>query len=180
MHFDFAQCKQKGFAPILILVGILILALVGSVTYYFGKPQFQKSQIQPQNPMVTQTLPSPTSTQNTIETPDDITLNFYKWFLDCDKKQSLGNVTKIFAEACPYPNVTSDFETNLTAKGTTVLCNQEIPDSGITVDKAIISDNTATVTTHLLYSQSGDRPQKTQLKLIANQWKLDNLICSPR
>lgn len=37
MHFDNTQYKQKGFAPILFLVGILVLVAVAGGAYYFGK-----------------------------------------------------------------------------------------------------------------------------------------------
>ncbi len=48
--------KQTGFAPILILVGILVITLVGGGAYYFGS---QKPPVQPQNPIV---ISSPTPT----------------------------------------------------------------------------------------------------------------------
>lgn len=40
--------KQKGFAPILVLVGILVLAMIVGGVYYFGKSQVSKSQTQNQ------------------------------------------------------------------------------------------------------------------------------------
>lgn len=44
---------QKGFAPILVLVGILVLGLVAGGSYYFGK--FQVPKPQPQTPQPTTT-----------------------------------------------------------------------------------------------------------------------------
>lgn len=54
---------QKGFAPILILVGILVLTAVAGGAYYFGKSQVPKSQTQNQV-IISKTIPSvaPTST----------------------------------------------------------------------------------------------------------------------
>lgn len=37
MHFDFAQCKQKGSAVIFVLIGILILVGIAGGAYFFGK-----------------------------------------------------------------------------------------------------------------------------------------------
>lgn len=37
MHFDYAQYKQKGFAHIFALVGVLVIILVAGEVYYFGK-----------------------------------------------------------------------------------------------------------------------------------------------
>lgn len=45
---------QKGFAPIYILIGILILGIIGGGAYYFGKSQVARSQ--PTQPTIT---PSP-------------------------------------------------------------------------------------------------------------------------
>lgn len=57
MHFDYAQCKQKGFAPILILVGILIIAAVAGGAYFLGKQATPKTSqsLQP----ITTSQPSP-------------------------------------------------------------------------------------------------------------------------
>ncbi len=53
---------QKGFAPIFILVGILVLTVVAGGAYYFGKSQAPKSQ----NP-----LPIVTSIASPSATPDE-------------------------------------------------------------------------------------------------------------
>ena len=49
---------QRGFAPILVLVGILILAIIAGGVYYFGRSQIVKPQ--PQNPVVVYQTPQPT------------------------------------------------------------------------------------------------------------------------
>lgn len=71
MHFDCTQCKpqscktdcgkQKGFAPILILVGILVIVGIAGGAYYFGKSAAPK----PQNPVVSQ-ISQPTSVTSSI------------------------------------------------------------------------------------------------------------------
>lgn len=56
---------QKGFAPILILVGILIIMVVAGGAFYFGRQTTPKPQTQ--NPVVTSTpqpSPSPDETSN--------------------------------------------------------------------------------------------------------------------
>lgn len=62
---------QKGFAPVQILVVVLILILVGGGTYYLGKSQTPKPQTQ--NPVVVsptlQPTTTPSSTQNTSVLP---------------------------------------------------------------------------------------------------------------
>lgn len=58
-HHKYAQYRQKGFAPVLILVGILVLATVAGGVYLFS--QFQASKLQPPNPVVTSQTPSPTT-----------------------------------------------------------------------------------------------------------------------
>lgn len=67
MHFGFAQCKQKGFAPVLILVGILVLGMVAGGAYYFGKSQVSKPQ--PQNPVIASQIPQPVSSPSA--SPDE-------------------------------------------------------------------------------------------------------------
>lgn len=58
---------QKGFAPILILVGVLIIAAVAGGAYYLGKSQISKPQ-PTITPVATQT-PQPTSMPSS--TPDE-------------------------------------------------------------------------------------------------------------
>jgi len=53
-----AQCKQKGFAPVLFLVGILVIIGVAAGVYFFGKSQVPKSQLP--NPVVTSPTPQAT------------------------------------------------------------------------------------------------------------------------
>lgn len=48
MHFDCPQCKQRGFAPILILIGILVLIIIASGAYYLGKSSVNPIISQPQ------------------------------------------------------------------------------------------------------------------------------------
>lgn len=55
---------QKGFAPILILIGILVIMAVASGAYYFGKSQTPKPQIQ--NPVVVSPTPQPTIVPSSI------------------------------------------------------------------------------------------------------------------
>ena len=47
MHFDYAQCKQKGFAHIFALVGVLVLLAVLGEVYYLSKANSSKK-IQPE------------------------------------------------------------------------------------------------------------------------------------
>ncbi|MEK7617003.1 MAG: hypothetical protein AAB414_03030 [Patescibacteria group bacterium] len=76
MYFDFTQySKQKGFAPILILVGILIITAIGGAVWFNysneGNPPVSDSnRTKPvQNPVVTSTpQPSPTSSSTTLTT----------------------------------------------------------------------------------------------------------------
>ncbi len=78
MYFDYAQCKQKGFAPILVLVGILVIAMVAGGAYYyasnklvyFGKSQVIKPQVQ--NQVISQT-PHPVSSVQPALISDEIT-----------------------------------------------------------------------------------------------------------
>lgn len=58
---------QKGFTPILLLIGIIAIAIIGG-TYYFGKTQVFKSQ--PQNPEVTSRNPKPIFTPQSTSSPD--------------------------------------------------------------------------------------------------------------
>lgn len=50
--------RQKGFAPILIVVGILVIIVISGGAYYFGKFQALKSPLQ--NPTITSQTPKPT------------------------------------------------------------------------------------------------------------------------
>jgi len=60
---------QKGFASILILVGILVITIVAGGVYYFGKSQVSKPQ--PSNPPVVSQTPQPTITTQPTSIPDE-------------------------------------------------------------------------------------------------------------
>ncbi len=69
--------RQRGFAPIIILVGILVIAVVAGGAYYFGTRNSVITQPQSQNPLVTstpqttvipQTIPSPTTSSSNLDT----------------------------------------------------------------------------------------------------------------
>lgn len=68
---------QKGFAPVLVLVGILVLAAVTAGAYYFLKENsptvyFGKSQVsKPQPPIPVVTSPTPQATPTPSSTPDE-------------------------------------------------------------------------------------------------------------
>lgn len=69
---------QKGFAPIFILIGIVILVAVGGGAYYFEKSQISKPQ--PQNQTVISQTSQSTSTPNIIpnaisEPTSQVTIN---------------------------------------------------------------------------------------------------------
>ncbi len=71
---------QKGFAPILILVGILVIALVGGGAYYFGTkkaPAQQTSQpVTAPEPMTQQLPTSPVPDASPVPTGIDETANW--------------------------------------------------------------------------------------------------------
>ncbi len=60
---------QKGFAPILILVGILVIIGVAGGAYYFGKSQVSKSQLP--NPVVASQTPQPTTAPQPSSASDE-------------------------------------------------------------------------------------------------------------
>ena len=55
---------QKGFAPILVLVGILVIVAVAGGAYYFGKSQAPESQTQ--NQIVVSKTPQPTISAQSV------------------------------------------------------------------------------------------------------------------
>lgn len=59
---------QKGFTPVLVLVGILVLIAVAGGAYYLGKSQTPKSQ----NQVVVSQTPQPASTPQSSSAPDEI------------------------------------------------------------------------------------------------------------
>lgn len=64
VHHKYAQYKQKGFAPILVLVGIVIIIGIAAGAYYFGKSQPPKTQTQ--NQVVVSQTPQPTIVPSSI------------------------------------------------------------------------------------------------------------------
>ncbi len=75
---------QKGFTPILILVGILVIVAVAGGAYFFGKSQVSKSQLP--NPVVTSQTPQPIITSQSSSTV--VPSNNLKTFNDSTYKYS--------------------------------------------------------------------------------------------
>ena len=64
MYFDYAQYyKQKGFTPIIILIGILIVALIGSGAYYLGN---KKAPLPSPSPVSVQPSSTSSSSDETL------------------------------------------------------------------------------------------------------------------
>ncbi len=56
---SFKKLKQKGIAPLVIILGVLVILGIAGGAYYLSKTQIPKPQ--PQNPMVTSQTPQPTA-----------------------------------------------------------------------------------------------------------------------
>lgn len=104
-------------------------------------------------------------------TPEGVTRNFYQWYTACVKDRT---------EDCKYENqsyVSSKLKENVSAQGGSgydhIICAQNTVDIA-RVDKASISGNTAKVIVHELPYDEGIT---VELKLIDNQWKINNIIC---
>ncbi len=70
MHFGYPKYKQNGFAPIIILVGILVIVAIAGGAYYFGKSQSVKQAALPSpNSVVTSQTPQPTAVSQTTSIP---------------------------------------------------------------------------------------------------------------
>ncbi len=72
MHFDYAQCKQKGLAGVYILVGILVVLTIAGGAYFLGKSNKSepaKVVSQPAQQIVKASpTPESTSSQNNTQT----------------------------------------------------------------------------------------------------------------
>ncbi len=76
MHFGCPQYKQKGFAPIIILVGILVIVAVAGGAYYFSKSQSVKPETTSSpNPALTSQTPQPSAVSQTIPSPTTLSSN---------------------------------------------------------------------------------------------------------
>lgn len=166
---------QKGFTPILILVGILVIALVGTGAYYLGT---KKAENQPQNPVQTQVVTSqtPQPSPSPSSTPEKFTQGFYDQYLTC--------LNTLNSSATDCLNQMKDeisgdlainFQTELNHGH--LLCGAQSPPQKVTVDKATNINNRTTVIVHTIYQYDGDIPLNVELKSINGQWKLTSIIC---
>ncbi len=69
MHFDSAQRKQKGFTPIFLLIGIVIICTVVGTSFYFSKSASTKPSPTPYIPSSTKTTLSSTPQPEIVEIP---------------------------------------------------------------------------------------------------------------
>lgn len=158
---------QKGLATILILVGILIIALIAGGAYYLGRQTTHLPQTQ--NPLVTST-PQPSST------PEKFTQDFYDQYILCL------NTPNTNATDCIYQmkdKISGDLSVNLPTEVLRghLLCGAQSPPQKITVDKATVTDDKASITVHTIYQYSGDIPLNIELKSTNRQWKITNISC---
>lgn len=141
--------KEKGFAPILVLVGVLILAVVGSGVYYLGiiknKPFVQNldviSQASPTS--TTQISPSPAAANS---------INYHKpQNLDFSNKPCSKDISGFDMDKMGIKEVTWKDNTTLSVKAyVTTYCagatisypNYKIEKNNLTLEYTIINEDT--------------------------------------
>jgi len=174
----------------IILFLVLGLVLAGGLVWagmQIGKSsklktQISKPQLKAQNLTPTQTpINTPTPPPYT---PETITENFYKWYMDCWIEHQEGVVQGDASKDCLYKNseyVSSELSQNLPiAHGSDpIMCAQDFP-VRITVDKAVVTGTDANVIAHHIYEASGDNPITVNLKFIEGTWKISNITCPKR
>lgn len=158
---------------VLILVGILIIVGVAGGAYYLGR---QKNNPQPASPKITQT---------SSFKPEDVVKTFYNTWLNCEKefdKYAL-KMDKVPPEISQqreecikkaindYTIVRKEHPTD-----NSMWCAQDFP-LKVEVDKATITNQTATALSHHFFEQSGDNQIKVTLTLIDNVWKISGTTC---
>lgn len=90
--------KEKGFAPILILIGTVVVVSIVYGTYYLGA---FKNNRPVTTPNIVQNTPYPTTAQNSISTPDEITNwktytnNYYRYSLKYPDKYRVRDIGDI-------------------------------------------------------------------------------------
>lgn len=169
--------KQAKGKQILVIAGVLTLIVVvgGMVVWrtHFLDRILEKKTVTPQKEQEEIIYPA---------TPEEVTKNFYTWYLDC--------LDKLFSQESPEEDCSwkkSEYVSEKLVENVVwrmadpILCAQDIPDlteGEITVEPAKISANTATVTVRDFYSWK-NRPIDVELELVGNQWKIIALACSP-
>lgn len=178
--------NQKGFAPIFILIGIVVLVGILGGAYYIGTQTTAKPF---QNPVVSQTPESsPTSSSSSLLTtrtpfsPETVIENFYNSYLNCIENHFQNSNGRSPRENCPFKN--SNLSDELVQRldearaHDPILCAQDTPVS-IKVDQAIIESNKANLTVHTFYEISNDNPIKVALtKGQDGYWQITNITCS--
>lgn len=87
------QCKQKGFVPILVLIGILVITIIASGAYYFG---IVKNSSKIQNPIIVSQTPAPVVFAQPTSTP-------FK-FLDQNQTSAKSEIAQICEEIFKLPS----------------------------------------------------------------------------
>lgn len=112
--------------------------------------------------------------------PDDIVKELYDDHISCLQKHFQNFSGNSPEQDCPYEKtfLTSTLLQQLenTKSSDPILCSSNQP-SVSTVDKAIVTNNTATTTVHTYYSNI-DNPINLGLVLEDNNWKINSIACS--
>ncbi len=109
------------------------------------------------------------------ETAEKAVEKFYNWYLGPLEKYD--KISDLLKASNYFVNDLMDWEKIDGYVGADpLICAQEVPNTR-TYDKAIISDDKATVIAHHIYSISGDNPITVNLKLIDGEWKINDIIC---
>lgn len=95
--------KEKGFAPILILVGVLILVAVGGGAYYLGTIKNKSEQT---------VIPISETTKRTVSTPTPQSISSQDFFLTGQYSKRLFDPKKPYFVNTPYPQELTSLESD--------------------------------------------------------------------
>jgi hypothetical protein len=174
--------SQRGFGLIVLILAIFLLGIVGLAGYQIGKAR-SDANVQPT--IIPSSTPIPSVTKVTREplSPEKVVESYYLSYLNCVENHFQSDNNRSPIENCPQKNV------NLTQKAIEALevgigydhtlCAQDTP-ATIMVDAPVINSNSAQVTVHTFYEQSGDH--LIPVRLVQNSggyWQIDEIKCIP-
>jgi hypothetical protein len=195
----------KSLKPLALIAAVLLIALVsGTGGYLLGirSNQNMSQNTASQNPVSSTQEPSQAAFSTNMPTvimtespisqiqqpsisPDTVLQIYYNWYLACQKyhfaNANVGTVNKSPKEDCPYNKtglLTSALANTLqqAIAFDPVLCTQNTP-SGVTYDKAVVTNTHATAMVHTVWGASPKQNISVGLDIQNGAWKISSITC---